>query len=65
MGTLHCLFNREQISKKIEAHQSFEFAGGGLQRLTCRRFLIFSAGAWLRGFGRREVERKSDQRNAL
>jgi len=24
VGTLHCLFNREQISKKIEAHQSFE-----------------------------------------
>lgn len=23
VGTLHCLFNREQISKKIEAHQSF------------------------------------------
>lgn len=24
VGTLHCLFNREQISKTIEAHQSFE-----------------------------------------
>lgn len=24
VGTLHCLFNREQISKKIEAHQSLE-----------------------------------------
>lgn len=27
--TLHCLFNREQISKKIEAHQSFEWEGYG------------------------------------
>lgn len=25
VGTLHCLFNRKQISKKIEAHQSFEW----------------------------------------
>lgn len=29
VGTLHCLFNREQISKKIEAHQSFELGWGG------------------------------------
>lgn len=27
VGTLHCLFNREQISKTIEAHQSF-WTGG-------------------------------------
>lgn len=41
VGTLHCLFNREQISKKIEAHQSFELwwvggLGGGWSCSQCR-----------------------------
>lgn len=38
VGQLHCLFKREQISKKIEAHQSFELWwvgwGGGCSQ--CR-----------------------------
>lgn len=41
--TLHCLFNREQICKKIEAHQSLEWEGLVERQLTCGRFLILSA----------------------
>ncbi len=50
MGTLHCLFNREQISKKTEAHQSFEWGGLLEQQPTRRRFLISSVSSWLEGF---------------